>query len=173
MTLRLRRIALTAHVACSVGWMGAVAAFLALAITGLKSGDSQLTRAAYLAIGVTTWWVILPFAAASSVTEVVSSLGSPWGLFRYYWVLVKLLITLFSSAVLVVHVQPIERLARAAATGSALTTVLHGAQVMMVYASGVAVVALLALTALSVYKPRGQTPYGARMQAAERALPEP
>jgi hypothetical protein len=35
MTPRLRKFALTAHVTSSVGWLGAVAAFLALAVAGL------------------------------------------------------------------------------------------------------------------------------------------
>jgi hypothetical protein len=169
MALRLRRIALTAHVSASVGWLGAVAGFLALAVTGLRSEDPQLTRGAYLAIELTTWWVILPFAAASLLTGVVSSLGTTWGLIRHYWVVAKLLITLFSTAVLVMHVQAIERLGRAAAERVTLSFDLHQAQVMMVVASGAALGALLVLTALSVYKPRGLTPYGARSPRALRA----
>ena len=48
MTASLRKFALTAHVTCSVGWLGAVAGFLALAVTGLTSPDAQMVRAAYL-----------------------------------------------------------------------------------------------------------------------------
>ncbi len=169
MTLRLRRIALTAHVSSSVGWLGAVAGFLALAVTGLRGEDPQLIRAAYLAMELTTWFVILPFATASLLTGIVSSLGTAWGLLRYYWVVVKALITLFSTAVLLMHVQPIERLGRAAAKGGTLSPDLHQVQVMMVVASSAALAALLLLTALSVYKPRGLTPYGARNHRAERA----
>ncbi len=169
MTLRLRRIALTAHVSSSVGWLGAVAGFLALAVTGLRSEEPQLIRAAYLAMELTTWLVILPFAAASLLTGIVSSLGTTWGLFRYYWVVVKLLITLFSTGVLVTHVQAIERLGRAAAKGGTLSPDLHQVQVMMVVASSAALAALLLLTALSVYKPRGLTPYRARNPRGERA----
>ncbi len=172
MTLRVRRIALTAHVALSVGWIGSIAAFLALAVTGMTAEASRLSQAAYLAMELTTWWVILPFAAAALLTGVISSLGTTWGLFRYYWVVVKLLITLFSTAVLVMHVKPIERLGRASAMGGALSPDLHGPQVMMVVASGTALVALLVLTALSVYKPRGLTPYGVRSYAVSRAPTE-
>jgi len=50
MTRRFRRVALTAHVAFSVGWLGADAAFLALAIVGTTSQDSQMVRAAYFAM---------------------------------------------------------------------------------------------------------------------------
>ncbi len=168
MTLRMRRVVLTAHVSSSVGWLGAVAGFLALAVAGLRSEDPQLIRAAYLAMQLTTWWVIVPFAAASLLTGMISSLGTAWRLLRYYWVVVKLLITLFSSAVLAMHLQPIERLGRAAVRGGTLNSDLHQAQVMMVVASSAALAALLLLTALSVYKPRGLTPYGARTQGVER-----
>jgi hypothetical protein len=169
LTLRLRKIALTAHVSSSVGWMGTVAAFLALAAAGLRSEDPQLIRAAYLAMELTTWWVTLPLAAASILTGVVSSLGTTWGLFRYYWVVVKLLITLLSTGVLVMHLRAIERLGRAAAKGGTLSPDLHQAQVMMVVASSAALGALLLLTTLSLYKPRGLTPYGARSHRGDRA----
>jgi hypothetical protein len=49
-----RKFALTAHVTFSVGWLGAVAAFLALAIAGLTSPDAQMVQAAYLAMDLTT-----------------------------------------------------------------------------------------------------------------------
>jgi hypothetical protein len=162
MTARLRGIALTAHISSSVGWLGAIAGFLALAVTGLRSNDPLLIRAACLGMELTTWSVILPFAAASLLTGIVSSLLTTWGLFRYYWVVVKLLITVFSTGVLMMHVQAIDRLGRAAASGGTLSPDLRQVQVMMVGASGAALAALLLLTALSVYKPRGLTPYGAR-----------
>jgi hypothetical protein len=64
MTAGVRKIALTTHVTSSVGWLGAVAAFLALAIAGVASNDSQLVRAAYLAMHLTTWFVIVPLSFA-------------------------------------------------------------------------------------------------------------
>ncbi len=47
MTPRLRKLVLIAHITFSVGWFGAVAAFLVLVITGLTSRDPQMVRAAY------------------------------------------------------------------------------------------------------------------------------
>ena len=46
MTLRLRKLALTAHVTTSVGWLGAVAAFLVLGVVGLTSRDGESVGAA-------------------------------------------------------------------------------------------------------------------------------
>lgn len=53
MTPRLRKFALTAHITSSIGWLGAIAAFLALAVAGLTSQDEQAVRAAYLAMELT------------------------------------------------------------------------------------------------------------------------
>jgi hypothetical protein len=168
MTPGLRKVVLTAHVTSSIGWFGAVAAFLALAIVGMASQDRDLLRAAYLVMGLTTWFVIVPLALASLLTGLVSSLGTRWGLFRYYWVLMKLVITVLATLILLVHTQPIDLLAGAAAKTAVLGANLHGAQLQMVVASCLALVVLLVLTALSVYKPRGMTPYGQRKQDEQR-----
>ncbi|MEV4417862.1 hypothetical protein AB0J67_38740, partial [Catellatospora sp. NPDC049609] len=61
----LRRIALTAHVSTSVGWFGAVAAFLAVAVAGLATGDTDRAHGLYVAADVMTWAVIVPLAGAS------------------------------------------------------------------------------------------------------------
>ena len=68
MTPRIRKFALTAHVTSSVGWLGAVAGFLALAVAGLTSQDAQMVRAAYLAMELTGWFVIVPLSLASPLT---------------------------------------------------------------------------------------------------------
>jgi signal transduction histidine kinase len=164
----LRKVALTAHVTSSIGWFGAVSAFLALALVGMASQDRDLVRAAYLAMGLTTWFVIVPLAFVSLLTGVVSSLGTRWGLFRYYWVLMKLVITVLATLVLLVHTQPIDLLSGAAAKTAVLGTDLHAAQLEMVVASSLALVVLLVLTVLSVSKPRGMTPYGQRKQDEQR-----
>ena len=74
MTPRLRKFALTAHVTSSVGWLGAVAAFLALAVAGLTSQNAQMVRAAYLAMELTAWFVIVPLSLASPLTGILQSL---------------------------------------------------------------------------------------------------
>lgn len=155
----LRKLILTAHISCSVGWLGAVAVFVALGVAGLTSRNNEVMRGAYLTMDLITWHVIVPLALASVVTGIAASLATPWGLIRHYWVVVKLLLTLFSSFVLAIHIRPIEILAAAAATTDILGADLDSLRNLMVTASGIAAAALLFLTALSVYKPRGVTPY--------------
>src|SRR5437879_499958 len=115
MTPRLRKFALTAHVICSVGLLGAIAGFLALAVAGLTSQNDQMVRAAYPAMQLIARFVILILAFASLLTGLIQSVGSPWGLFRHYWVLTKLLLTAFATIVLLIKMDLIDSAARLSA----------------------------------------------------------
>jgi hypothetical protein len=165
----LRKFVRTAHITFTVGWLGAVAGFLALALAGLTSPDDQLVRAAYLAMELITRFVIVPLSFAPLLTGPILSLGTPWGLFRHYWILVKLLINILSTIILLVHMQPISYLSRVAAEGT-LSSADRGLQIQLVVAAGAGLLALLVATALAVYKPRGMTPYGWRKQYEERTV---
>jgi hypothetical protein len=164
MTPGFRKLALTAHVTFSVGWLGALAVFLAHAVASLISQDAQMVRAADLAMGLTAWFVILPLSITSLMTGLVQSLGTPWGLFRHYWVLAKLLLTALATIVLLLKLGPIKYLAGVAAETTMSSADLVGLRTsLMVHAIG-GLVVLLATTTLAVYKPRGMTRYGVRKQ---------
>ena len=161
-TLRppLRKLVLTAHVTASVGWLGAVLVFLALALTGLTSDDASTVRAVYLLMRPLASAVLVPLAVAALATGILSSLGTAWGLFRHYWVLVKLGITAVATAVLFVHLPAFDALAEVAGDPAAsLAQVRDPAPA--VHAS-LALIALLVATVLSTYKPKGLTPLGVR-----------
>src|SRR5258708_40238925 len=169
LTPRLRKLVLTAHIIFAVGWLGAVAAFLALAVAGLTSEDAEIGRSAYIAMGLIARVVIVPLSFAPLLTGPALSLGTRWGLFRHYWILVKLLITLLCTLLMLVHVRPISFVAGAAAEKALSSADLHPLRVQLVAYAGAALLALLVTTALSVYKPRGVTPYGWRKQQEPRA----
>ncbi len=107
MTPNLRKFALTVHVTSSVGLLGSIAAFLTLAIAGLNSQDIQIIRAAYLAMDLVARFIIVPLAFASLLTGLIQSLGTPWGLFRHYWVFAKLLLTAFTTTILLIKLRMI------------------------------------------------------------------
>lgn len=168
MSAAVRKLVLTAHVTCSVGWLGSVAAFLGLAITGLASRDAQKARSAYIAMELTGWYVIVPLSFASLLTGLIQSLGTTWGLFRHYWVLAKLLINLLATTLLLVHMRPISQMAYMARDAAWTPSDHRQLQIQLVADAGLALVALLAATTLSIYKPRGVTPYGWRKLKEER-----
>ncbi|MDQ3438745.1 MAG: hypothetical protein M3478_00160 [Planctomycetota bacterium] len=157
MTPRLRKFALTAHVASSVGWLGAVAAYLALAITGVSSQDGQMGRAAYLAMELIGWFVVVPCSLAALLTGLLQSLGTEWGLFRHYWILAKFLLTIGGVTVLLLHMPAVSRMSRLAAETTSSHAEFGTLRIqLLVHASG-GLIVLLAATALSVYKPWGRT----------------
>lgn len=167
----LRKFALTAHVTTSVGWLGAVVGFLALAVAGLISQDAQRVRATYIAMELTGWFALVPLSVASLLTGLVQSLGTTWGLFRHYWVLAKLLINVFATMVLLMFMQTLGDLADVASSSSGDRSPLTN-PTAVIHSSG-ALLLLLVATVLSVYKPRGMTRYGQRQQHEQRGLSKP
>jgi hypothetical protein len=99
---------------------------------------------------------------------MISSLFTKWGLFRSYWVLLKLVMMVPATFFLLQHRRPIDLLAGAAETSGVLGVDLFGARREMVIDAVAALVVLLLLTVLSVYKPRGLTPYGQWKQDEQR-----
>src|SRR6266498_3851029 len=153
MTPGLRKFALTAHVTSSVGLLGSIAAFLALAIAGLASQDAQIIRAAYPAMDLIARFVIVPLAFASLLTGLIQSLGTTWGLFRHYWVLAKLLLTVFATIVLLVEMPLIGYAAHLSAETILSRADLRATGIQLVIHASSGLLVLLVPAILSVYKP--------------------
>ena len=158
----LRKLALTVHVISSVGWLGAVTAFLALAITGRGSGDPKLVRGSYLAMEVLGWFVIVPLCGASLITGLIQSWITTWGLLQHYWVVIKLLMTVVATILLVLHMRPVGIVADEAAASGLAGDDLSGLRLQLLADAVAAIVLLLVAATLSVFKPAGRTRYGWR-----------
>ena len=156
----IRKAVLVVHVVTSVGWLGAVGVFLVLAIAGLANSNAVVAHALYLAMRLSGWYVIVPLCLASFASGVMISLGTPWGLFRHYWVLLKLAMTVPSMLLLLLHLRPIDQLL-------ATSDDLRALKIQLVVETVAALAVLLVATVLSIYKPRGTTPF------AEGRLPQP
>jgi len=170
MTPRFNKFALTAHITFSVGWLGAVVAYLALAIAGLTSHDVPMARAAYLSMELIGWFVIVPFSFAALLTGLVQSLGTQWGVFRHYWILVKFLLTTGATVVLLRHMQAVSRMSDIAAEMALSSADVRALRIQLVVHAAGGLLVLLAATTLSVYKPWGMTPYGRRKQHERREM---
>src|SRR5258708_16519564 len=153
MTPRFQKFLLLAHATFSVGWFGAVVPYLALVIAGLTSHDTQIVRAACLSMELIGWYVIVPFSFAALLSGLVLSLGSQWGLFRHWWIVVKFLLTIFAASVLLQHMQDVSRMAKATMLSA------EDFRPDFIHATGRLLVLLSAMT-LSMFKPWGITPYG-------------
>lgn len=157
---RVRKSAVAAHVTVSVGWVGAVLTFIAIAVVGLTGDDATTVRGSYLVMDAAARFVLVPLAVLSLVTGVVQSLGTAWGLLRHHWVVAKLLITVLATAVLLLYLRTFAAMAATAADPAAGLDAVRNPSPLVhaVLALGL----LLAATVLGVVKPRGLTRYGRR-----------
>jgi len=165
-------LTITAHVAFSVGWLGATAAFLALSIAGLTSHDAEVVRGACLAMNLISKFVIIPLSFAALSTGLLQALGTPWGLFRYYWILVKFGLAILATSALLMHQFAVMAVAArrvsAAAAEALFSPDFLSLKTELVRAPSVAIVLLLTATTLGVYKPWGLTRYGRRQRQEQR-----
>jgi len=166
---RLRKFALATHLTCSVGWLGAVAAYLVLDITVATSQDAQVVRGTWMAMDLIVSSAIVPLAFVSLVTGLAMSLGTKWGLFRHWWVVVSLVLTILAILVLQMEAGLISRMAGIAADSTTSDEALLALLPTLVHSVG-GLVVLLLIQVLNVYKPQGLTPYGWRKQQEERDL---
>jgi hypothetical protein len=143
-----------------------VIAFLALAVVGLTSPDERTVRGAYLVMAPAAWYALVPLAHASLLSGVVLSLGTAWGLFRHYWVVLKLGITLLCTVVLLIYMGTFREMAGVAADPVVDLGLVRNASPML--HAILALILLIIATALGVYKPLGMTAYGRRKQDEQR-----
>jgi hypothetical protein len=156
-----RKFMLAVHLAFSVGWVGAVIAYLALGLTAVTTEDDHTIQAVWTAMEIVGWYVIVPLAIASLVTGVVMALGTKWGLFRHYWVVISFVLTVFATTVLLIHMPTVTVTAEAAqhSEGAALDAL--GGDLEH---PAIGLVILLVVQVLNIYKPPGLTRYGWRKQ---------
>lgn len=166
MGLSARRLVLLLHIVSSVGWVGAVVTSLVLAVVAVAE-DIETARAVYVVLEPMGRYVLVPLSIASFGTGVVQSVGTRWGLFWHYWVIVKLIINVVSAAVLFTYLETLAMLATAARAPLAAGAAMIPSSSPVVHSVG-ALVFLLGATVLSIYKPRGMTRYGQRQAHAAR-----
>ena len=96
------------------------------------------------------------------------SLGTKWGLFRHWWVLISLVLTIVATVVLLSEAGLVTRIAAMAADRTMSDAVLLAFPPTLLHSVG-GLVVLLVVQVLNVYKPQGVTPYGWRKQQEERS----
>jgi hypothetical protein len=166
MTPGLRKLTLSVHLTFAVGWVGSVVTYLALGVAAANSADAQTVRSAWIAMELVGWYAIVPLALASLLTGLVMALGTKWGLFRHYWVLISFALTVFAGAVLLLHMPTVSSLADVAREADAVT--LRGLGGDLGHPA-IGLVVLLVVQVLNLYKPKGMTRYGQRKQQQSRA----
>lgn len=105
---------------------------------------------------------------ASLFTGVVLSLGTTWELFRHYWIVAKLGITVFATVILMIYMGTFREMAGVAADPVVELGLVRNPSPLV--HSILALILLIAATLLGIYKPFGETPYGRRTPATPSRL---
>jgi hypothetical protein len=135
-----------------VGWFGIVAARLVLEIVAATSSALDVARAGYLFTAALDRAAFPPAALATLLTGIVLSVGTLWGLFRYWWIMVKMVLTVAVIATGVVFVGTWTEAALAEPTAAANGS----ASAWLIGAAITHLLMLGAATVISVLKPWGQ-----------------
>jgi uncharacterized membrane protein len=163
---RLRKAVLATHVVSAVGWIGAVAAYLVLALAAWTSESAETVRAAFIAMEL-LYFALVPLAAVALLTGLAQAVGTHWGLLRHYWILAKLVLTVVAFTVMLLNLDNVS--GHADHVTHSRTTDLPGAAAHDLQHAIGGLFILLAAVILGLYKPRGLTRRGRRKKEQLRA----
>jgi hypothetical protein len=145
-----RKLLLTVHVAATVSVLGMDLVLLALGISGMGGADP---RTIYPAAQLVSEGLVAPLAILSLGTGLLLAALTPWGILRYWWVTIKLAITVvLTSAVLFVLIPRLGAAANAV-TGPAPRLLTVAERLPLVVAPAVASTLLALAVVLAIFKP--------------------
>lgn len=154
-----RRGLLAAHIAASVSVLGADLVLLLLGTAGLGGAAPVSIYPAARMIAAT---LVAPLAVVALATGVALALGTPWRLFRYWWVTIKLAITVLLTAAVLFVLLPALGETAAAVTAPAPAAPTLRERVPLAAAPAVASALLVVAVVLGVFKPPWRTSTSSR-----------
>lgn len=101
-----RKTILVLHIVSGIGWMGIDMALFALLLTGRTTNDATLVVSSFNAIRIIVPAAVPALSISILVTGLILGLGTPWGLFRYWWVLIKLMLSTIMTVLVFVALVP-------------------------------------------------------------------
>lgn len=168
---RTRRAVLVVHLIAAAAWIGVDVIVAVLVGVGSASGDPATRGLAYQALGTFVVTPMLGAALLCLATGLLLGLATRWGLTRYWWVLVKLVLTVLLCVLIVVALRP--RLPEVATAGAAIAAGRDpdAELASLVFPPAVSLSLLSLAVVLSVYQPWGRVrrPRGGRRSARPAA----
>jgi hypothetical protein len=151
-----RKATLVVHIVSAGTWIGIDVIVAVLVLAGWFAGDVGVRSLAYQALATFVVWPMLTAGLVCLVSGLLLGLGTKWGLLRYWWVAVKLTLTLMLCTLIVVALQPgmdeVAGYGRALLTGSPDSAAVS----TLFFPPAVSLTTLAVATVLAVYKPWGR-----------------
>jgi hypothetical protein len=162
-----RRLVLLVHLVAALGWFGVDVVLGVLAVTGFTSDDPGRVAASYLALDTFAVPLLLIFGLSTLGSGLLLSIGSGWGIIRYWWLTIKLVLNLALSGLVLILLQPrvVEAAEQAGRVDQTLRDRIGPIALNLLFPAFVSGTALLVAAVLATFKPWGRTPYGRRREA--------
>lgn len=163
LTPAARQAVLVLHAVTGISWMGVDIALLVLLITARTTNDATLVVSGFNAIRMIVPVAVPPLSLGILVTGLLLGLGTPWGLVRYWWVLVKLILSLVMTILVFVSLVPavnsIAVLSTTPMSADAVRASLGSLPTQLMFPPVVSFLMLGVATILSIFKPWRRTPW--------------
>lgn len=150
---RTRRAVLITHIASAGAWFGIDVAMAVVIFTAMTTTDPATRVLCLQALEIFTVWPLLVSGLLCLLSGIVLGMGSKWGVVRYWWVTVKLVLSLVLIALVPIALRPeVTQQARQWVAGDPVTFDLSN----LIYPPIVSPTLLLIAMTLSVVKPWGR-----------------
>ena len=160
-----RKCVIVLHAVCGIGWMGVDIALFLLLLNARTTTKVIEVISGYQAVSLIVPIAVPPLCLGVLCTGLLLGWGTPWGLLRYWWVFIKLLLSLAMTVLVFVALLPAVHSLPAitdSLTADAVRKQLGPAGIQLMFPPVVSF-ALLAIAAiLSIFKPRALTPWAKR-----------
>lgn len=151
-----RKTTLVVHVLSAGAWIGIDVLVAVLVVAGWFGADPSLRGVAYQALGTYVVWPMLTTGLTCLASGVLLGVGTRYGLLRYWWVAVKLVMNVVLCLLIVFALRPgmpdlVEHGRILAAGGVSRLDVST-----LFFPPAVSLTALTVATVLAVFKPWGR-----------------
>ncbi len=153
---RTRKGVLVVHIVSAGAWIGIDVVMAVFVFTALGTEDDSIKALCYRALELFAVWPLLTAGLVCLASGVVLGLGTKYGLVRYWWVAIKLVLNIVLTALVLVALRPgvIEAAeqGRRFAAGEAASLAVGD----LIFPPIVSPTALLIAFVLAVFKPWGR-----------------
>jgi hypothetical protein len=153
---RTRKGILVVHIASAGAWIGIDVVMGVFVFTALLAGDENVKALCFRALELFAIWPLLITGLVCLTSGVLLGLGTKWGLIRYWWVAIKLVMNVVLVVLVAFLLRPgvieLAEQGRLFAAGETASLAVGD----MIFPPIVSTSALLLATVLAVFKPWGR-----------------
>ena len=153
---RTRKGFLVVHVASAGAWIGVDVVMAVFVFTALLADDDSTKALCYRALELFAVWPLLTTGLVCLASGIVLGLGTKYGLVRYWWVAIKLVLNIVLTALVLVALRP--AVTEAAEQGRQFAAGAPASLAVgdLIFPPIVSPTALLIALVLAVFKPWGR-----------------